>query len=241
MLAPCSANVRATSSSSRARSHAVDRDLDAEARRGRAGLPLDRREPLRVPHQRLHVRAVGAVDRDPAPERDVARGSRRPGTGVQHFASRTSTSSTPGTTTPSDSPVTIRLRAGRLDRDHRLVVDLVGLQALEHLVDDLARADLARAEREVEVLGLLEAELADHRGEHARALELAVRQVLRLERLVERLAALLLGLALASRAGTTGGSCCGPATTRASDSQSRDGPRPDFEVRISTKSPFFRR
>jgi hypothetical protein len=27
---------------------------------------------------------------------------------------------------------------------------------------------------------------------------------------------------------------------RASESQSRDGPRPDFDVRISTKSPFFR-
>jgi hypothetical protein len=40
-------------------------------------------------------------------------------------------------------------------------------------------------EREVEVLGLLEPEVADHRREHARALQLPVGQVLRLERLVE--------------------------------------------------------
>src|SRR6478736_5504040 len=70
---------------------------------------------------------------------------------------------------------------------------LVGLEAVQDLVHDLAGADLPGAEREVEVLGLLEAHLADHGGEHARALELAVWEVLRLQRLVERLPALLLG------------------------------------------------
>ena len=104
-------------------------------------------------------------------------------------------SSTPGTTTPSDSPETVRLCASRLDRDRALLRHLVGLEAVQDLVHDLAGADLPGAEREVEVLGLLEAHLADHRGEHARALELAVREVLCLEGLVERFAPLLLRLA----------------------------------------------
>ena len=48
----------------------LDRDLHAEAR-PRAPLPLDRREPFGVAHQRLHVGTVGPVDRDPTPEGDV--------------------------------------------------------------------------------------------------------------------------------------------------------------------------
>jgi hypothetical protein len=91
---------------------------------------------------------------------------------------------------PRDDP----LARGRLCRDHRFLGDVVDLEPLEHLVDDVPRADLPRSEREVEVLGLLEPQLADHRREHARSLQLAVGQVLRLESLVERLAALLLGL-----------------------------------------------
>src|SRR5262249_56272715 len=50
------------------------------------------------------------------------------------------------------------------------------------------------AEREVEVLGLLEARVADHLREHGRAAELGEREVLLLQRLLERLAALLLGV-----------------------------------------------
>ena len=72
--------------------------------------------------------------------------------------------------------------------------DLLGLQALDHLVHDLAGLQLPGAEREVEVLRLLEAALADHLREHGRALELLVRQVLLLQRRLERLAALGLGL-----------------------------------------------
>ena len=83
-----------------------------------------------------------------------------------------------------------------LQRDRRLLGHLVGLQPLQHLVHDLAGAELAGADGEVEVLGLLEAEVADHLRQHRRALQLAVGQVLRLQRLVERLAALRLGLAL---------------------------------------------
>src|SRR5207244_7910350 len=46
-------------------------------------------------------------------------------------------------------------------------------------------------EREVEVLGLLEVHVADDLGEHGRAGELPVRQLRRLQRALERLAALL--------------------------------------------------
>src|SRR5439155_5244289 len=69
---------------------------------------------------------------------------------------------------------------------------LLRLQALDHLVDDCTGLELPRAEREVEVLGLLEARVADHLREHRRAAQLRVRQVLLLERVLERLAALLL-------------------------------------------------
>src|SRR6185295_7015235 len=75
--------------------------------------------------------------------------------------------------------------------------DLVGLQALQHLVHHLARAELAGPHREVEVLRLLEAEVSDDLGEDRRALELPIRKVLRLQRLVERLTSL--GLRLAFR------------------------------------------
>src|SRR5437867_3930791 len=50
----------------------VDSDLDAEAARGAATVPGDLRESLRVPAQRLDVRAVLTVDRDALPHRDVA-------------------------------------------------------------------------------------------------------------------------------------------------------------------------
>src|SRR5207244_10720582 len=83
---------------------------------------------------------------------------------------------------------------GRLERDGLLLRYLVGLQALEHLLHDRVGGQLPGAEREVEVLGLLEAALADHLGEHGRAGELPVRELLRLQRLLEPFAALLLGL-----------------------------------------------
>src|SRR5206468_8034451 len=48
----------------------IHRELDAEAPR-RAAVPRDLREPLRIAAERLHVRAVLAVDGDPLAERDV--------------------------------------------------------------------------------------------------------------------------------------------------------------------------
>src|SRR5207302_4748520 len=84
-----------------------------------------------------------------------------------------------------------------LARENRLFLgDLLDLQLLEHLVDDAPGGQLPGAEREVEVLRLLEARLADHAREHRRAGELAVGEVLRLEGSLERLAALRLEVLL---------------------------------------------
>jgi hypothetical protein len=55
-----------------------------------------------------------------------------------------------------------------LDR-HLLLGDLADLELLEDLVDDLRGGQLPGAERDVEVLGLLVARLADHAGEHGRS------------------------------------------------------------------------
>ena len=74
---------------------------------------------------------------------------------------------------------------GRLGDDRRLLRDLLRLQPLDDLVDDRARLQLAGAEREVEVLGLLEPEVTDHLRERRRATQLRERQVLLLERLLE--------------------------------------------------------
>jgi glutamine synthetase adenylyltransferase len=71
---------------------------------------------------------------------------------------------------------------------------LLGLEPVQDLVDDLTDGHLARAERDVEVLRLLEPRLADHLRQHGRADELLVRQALLLEPLLERLATLPLGL-----------------------------------------------
>src|SRR5439155_21001049 len=87
-----------------------------------------------------------------------------------------------------------QLRLRRLERDGLLLRYLRRLQALDHLLDDLGRGELPRAERDVEVLGLAEARLADHLREHRRAGQLPVRQILLLQRLLERVTALLLGL-----------------------------------------------
>ena len=96
-------------------------------------------EALGVPLQRLHVRAVVAVDRDPLAERDVAddlvAGHRRAALREpdEHVLDAL-----------DDDPAALaRDRAARLRplaRQRLLLGDLLGLQALEHLVDDLRRA-----------------------------------------------------------------------------------------------------
>src|SRR4051794_19982761 len=148
---------------------AVDLQLDAERLRSLA-VPAHLREALRVLHERLRVRAVLAVDRDALSERDVAddRVARHRAAALgeaQHYV---------------DAGVALDLDAvGRgLGRRLRLLALLVGdellygaarldrglalLQPLHQLVDYDRRGDLRLAERDVEVLALLEAHLADH-------------------------------------------------------------------------------
>src|SRR3954452_22265204 len=89
---------------------------------------------------------------------------------------------------------------GRLERNGLFLGDLLRLKLVEDFVDDLADRHLARAERHVEVLGLLEAGLPDHLREDGGADELLVGKALFLQALLERLTALPLGL-LAGLAG----------------------------------------
>ena len=193
MLAPCSAKLRATSSSSRGRSNESTaiwtRKLAVEA-----AVPLHRREPLRVPHQRLHIRAVLAVDRDPAAERDVAED---PVPGHRRAALRHPNEHVvdPLHLDPQAVAGDGRAQLRRLQRDDRLLGDLFRLQPLQDLVDDLVRLELVRAERDVEVSALREAGFANHLSQDRGALQLLVRQVLSLQRVVEQLAPLGLGLA----------------------------------------------
>ena len=167
----------------------VDRDLHPEALR-RAALPLDRREPLRVPHQRAHVRTVVAVDGDALAERDVAddlvAGHRRAALRDPHED-----------VLDADDVDAVRVAGERVAgarllarRDRLFVGDILRLQSLQHLADDARGGQLPRAERDVELLRLLVARLADHTCEHGRAGQLPVGQVLALQRVLERLAAL---------------------------------------------------
>ena len=238
MFAPCSANVRATSSSSRGRSHESTaiwtRKLFADV----APSHVDRREPLRVPPQRLHVRAVLAVDRDALAERDVAddrvarhrrAALREPDEHVRRRPARRRPCPRRRPCCAFGALVTTGASSATCSVFRRWI----------DLVDDRARLQLPRAEREVEVLGLLEAR---RRGSPARA---------RPSRAASRTA----GSAPSAPARAPRGPSA-PSSSRvsrenhwrillrarelfASDSQSRDGPRPCFEVRISTKSPFF--
>src|SRR5207253_3304633 len=150
--------------------------------------------PLRIAAEGAYVRAVAAVDRDPLAERDVAddvvAGNRRAALGEadEHVLD-------------ADHVDAVALAAGRLagarllDRNG-LLGDLADLELLEDLVDDPRGGQLPGAERDVEVLGLLVAGLADHAGEDGGAGELLVREVLALERVRERLAAFRLEILL---------------------------------------------
>ena len=71
---------------------------------------------------------------------------------------------------------------------------LAVLETLEDLLRDDLRRDLGRAEGDVEVVGLLEAHLADHVGEDRRAHELLRREALAPEVLLEQLATRVLGV-----------------------------------------------
>src|SRR4051794_4440326 len=68
------------------------------------------------------------------------------------------------------------------------------LEALHDLVDDALRRDLRAADGDVEVVGLLEAELADDVGQQRRAGQLLGRQPRLVEVLLQQLAAGVLGV-----------------------------------------------
>src|SRR5213075_1794947 len=135
------------------------------------------------------------MDRDPLPERDVA-------DDLVNRYRRAALREPDEHVLDADDVDAVRVaREGipclrLLPRDRLLLGDLLDLQALQHLVHDAARSELAGAERDVEVLRLLEARLPDHAREHRRPRELPVRQVLRLQRVLERLAPLRLQVLL---------------------------------------------
>src|SRR5204862_8169845 len=96
-----------------------------------------------------------------------------------------------------DPEIVARDRAAglrRLERDRLFVGDFLRLQPVEDLVDDLPHGHLARAERDVEVFGLLEAGLPDHLRQDGGPDQLLVRKALLLEALLERVAAFPLRL-----------------------------------------------
>src|SRR5438874_2149098 len=68
------------------------------------------------------------------------------------------------------------------------------LQPLQQLVRDDARGDLRLAERDVEVVGLAKAHLADHVRQQGRARDLLCGQTLLAKRLLEQLTAAMLGV-----------------------------------------------
>ena len=213
MLMPASANVRERSSSRRWRSQASTCELDLE--RGLVvAVPGDRHEALGVLAQRDDVRAVLAVDRDAAAERDVAddRVARH----------RAAALGQPQRDVVDALDLDAVLRRGRLGPavgGAALVEQGVGgrglldgglalLEALHDLVDDDLGRDLGPAERDVEVVGLPEAHLADDVGQQRRAGQLLRRQAGLVEVLLQQLAAGVLGVLARLGLEPVLGSCC---------------------------------
>ena len=120
------------------------------------------------------------------------------------MASRSGTSATPSTRMPNFADVAVRAAQRRAPCGGRAAgprrasgsstPGLALLEALHDLVDDDLRRDLRAAERDVEVVGLLEAELADDVGQQRRAGQLLRRQAGLVEVLLQQLAAGVLGV-----------------------------------------------
>src|SRR3954470_17466687 len=175
----------------------VDLQLHLEGRLVVA-LPVDAHEALRVLAQRLGVRAVVAVDGDAAAERDVAddRVARDRATALGQADENV--------LHPVDADAVVPGLPGRLaarapggdqglDRVGLLLGRLALLEALHDLVDDDLRGDLRAAQRDVEVVGLAEAHLADDVGQQRRRDDLLRRQALLLEVLLAQLTAVVRG------------------------------------------------
>ena len=194
MFTPDSAKLRERSSSRRDAVPRVDLELDAVGGLV-AALPGDVGEPLGRLLQRLDVLAVLAVDRDAAAERDVA-DDRVAGNGP---AALRQADHDVGLTLHLDPVVGGLLRAAlalvaTLEHACKARLGLVAgdrlaaLEPLHDLVDRRLRRDLAAAKRDVEVVGLAKAHLADHVGQKRRARDPLRRQALLLQRGLKLLA-----------------------------------------------------
>ena len=198
MLMPASANVRERSSSRRWRSQpsTCSSTLNELTESPSQLTGTNRSGSLRSARG---VRAVLAVDRDAAAERHVAEDLV-----ARHRPAALGQPQRDVLDALDPDAVLRRVALGparRLARgdevlgDRRLVVGrLALLQALHDLVDDDLGRDLGAAERDVEVVGLAVAHLADHVGEQRRAGDLLRRQARLLEVLLQQLAAGVLGV-----------------------------------------------
>ncbi len=157
------------------------------------------REAVGVLSQDPDVRAVFAVDRDAAPERDVAddriagNGPAALGEAQHHVADavdRDAELRRGGRPAPRAGPRLHQVVGG----SGRAVGGLALLEALHDLVDDDLRRDLRGAERDVELVALAEAHLADHVREQRRADDPLCGQPLLLEVVLQQLAAGVLGV-----------------------------------------------
>src|SRR4051794_20530910 len=177
----------------------VDLQLDLEGGLVVA-VPGDRDEAVGVLAQRGDVRAVLAVDRDAAAERDVAedRVARHRAAALGE-AERDVGDAFDLDAVLRGARVRAPVRAAALVEQGvggggLLDAGLALLEALENLVDDDLGRDLRPAERDVEVVGLLEAHLADDVREQRRAGQLLRRQAGLVEVLLQQLAAGVLGV-----------------------------------------------
>ena len=193
MLMPASANVRREVLEQPVAVPAVDLELDLE-RASRVAVPADRDEALRVLAQRVRVGAVLAVDGDAAAERDVADDvvarDRAAALGQPQRDVLDALDADAVLRRVALGPARRLARGDEVLGDRRLVVGrLARLQALHDLVDDDLGRDLGAAERDVEVVGLAVAHLADHVRQQRRAGDLLRRQAGLLEVLLQQLAA----------------------------------------------------
>jgi hypothetical protein len=179
----------------------VDLDLDLEPGLVLA-VPADRDEALRVLAQGGDVRAVVAVDGDPPAEADVpddrvagdraaALGEAQRDVGDALDLDAELRRCAVGTAERRRlAAVQQQVLAGRRLLDAGLAL----LEALQDLVDDDLRRDLGGAERDVEIVGLLEAELADDVGQQRAAGQLLRGQAGLVQVLLQQLAARVLAV-----------------------------------------------
>src|SRR3954467_11680943 len=175
----------------------VDLQLDLE-RLLVLALPVDAEKPPRVLAQGGRFRAVVAVDRDAAPERDVADDRV-----ARHRPAALGEAEHDALHALDADAVRVRgtrgLAALALTGDQRLggrllLGRLALLEALHDLVDDDLRRDLRAAERDVELLRLAEAHLADHVREQRRPADLLRGQARLAQVLLQQLATGVLGV-----------------------------------------------